>query len=72
MEHIQATFEAMEELTYLEKNLQGFKGAENFSIDAGWYSCPVESSIARQIGYKYFNEEIDKVKKKLKALGVEV
>lgn len=55
----------------LHKRIELIKSAETFKITLGFSEAfiPVESSIARQIGYKYCNDKIDEAKNELERLG---
>lgn len=66
--------ELYERLEMLEDQLCGFGKSDNFTMypNSGRYTpVPVEPSIAKQIAYKYINEESYNVKQQLKEMGFE-
>jgi hypothetical protein len=63
-----------EKLDDVEAELIGFAEAGVFHIVhmGAFEKVPVESSIAKQIGYKYYNNLRDGIKQQLKDLGFEM
>lgn len=60
-----------EELERLAKRLKFFKDENEFTINTGFgEACvPVSSDIAKQIGFKYFNDKSYDIKQQLADMG---